>query len=176
VWREWSGLGGGAARQGEDAEEQDGARDHVRERQGRGGRAEGVTVYGPTSWPTANAAVIAATSRGAASPATRRPSCSPVIVTTMKVPPTQSAQRSRVATLVRSAGRSTPAAITTCARAQTLRGGAWRHQRPVATVEAAAASPNTGHVQPNTAGSGTSSRAAAGRNVAGTMYPKPNAP
>jgi len=36
-------------------------------------------------------------------------------------------------------------------------------------VETAAATPKTGHDQPNTAGSSTTCRAITGRNVAGTM-------
>ena len=136
---------------------------------GDDGEPSDVTVNGPTSWPTANAAVIAAINRGADAPATLRASWIPAMVTTMNVPPTQTAHPSRAPTLILSAGASTPAAMTTCAPAQSLRGGASRHQRDTAIVEAAAASPKTGHVHAKTAGSGMIWRAAAGRNVAGTM-------
>ena len=74
-----------------------------------------------------------------------------------------------VATFVRGTGASTPAVMTTCAAAQSVRGGTSRPKRAAAAVDAAAASPKTGQVQANTAGSGTTWRAAAGRNVAGTM-------
>ena len=129
--------------------------------------------------PAPKAAVIAAIRREAdagSPPATRRASCSPPIVITINVPPTHTAQNISAARLRESISARSPAAITSWAKAQRRRGSMLREAHPTITVDSAAAKPNTGQVHPNTAGSGISSRAIAGRKVAGTMYAKPKAP
>ena len=67
-----------------------------------------LTTTGPSSWPIANAAVIAAIKRGAASPAMRRASCMPAIVRTMNVPPMATAANTSVAGVGRNRRRNDP--------------------------------------------------------------------
>ena len=126
------------------------------------------TSSGPASWPTANAAVMAATRRLA--PGVRSwAACMAASVATMNVPPTVTAETATAGRPAHTTGASTPAAMTAWAQAQT-RSGPWRRTSgPAASVDAAAATPKTGHVQPKTAGSEVSARAAAGRKVAGRM-------
>ena len=91
------------------------------------------------------------------------------MVMTTKVAPTQMAASAMPAIPGRTSGASTPAAMTRCEPIQTLRVPKRRASGAAARVEAAAAAPNTGQVQPNSAGSPSASRAMAGRKVAGMM-------
>src|SRR3954464_10108042 len=105
-----------------------------------------------------------------------RASCNPAIVITMKVPPTHTAENTRDARLWWTAGTRTPNAIATRLHPATFLGATVRNIVEAMIVEIAAATPNKGQVQPNTAGSLMRLRATAGMNVAGIMYPNPNAP
>ena len=109
-------------------------------------------------------------------PAILLASCTPAIVMTMKVPPTQTAEMARLRRLACTNGAATPAAMTRRLTAAVLRGGEERKIVVTKTVDTAAATPNNGQAQPNTSGSLNRLRAAAGMKVAGRMYPNPNAP
>ena len=121
------------------------------------------TKGGPSSCPTANAAVIAAISRVGGPCALRRASWNPTKVTTTKVAPTHRADTTIAATLDDKAGASTPATMITRLQTQTVRAGSLLKRRVTSTVEAAAATPKNGQAQPKTKGSATSERASAGR-------------
>src|SRR4051812_25296024 len=115
-------------------------------------------------------------SRAGAPFAILRASCNPAIVITINVPPTHTAETKSDARLLEIAGTRTPKAITTRLHPATFQGATVRKTVETVIVEIAAASPNKGQVQPNTAGSLTRLRATAGINVAGMMYPNPKAP
>jgi len=74
------------------------------------------------------------------------------MVMTMNVPPTHSAANNSAARLVANTGVATPSASTNCAQAQSRRDESAGNRRMANTVEMAAAAPNTGQTQPNTAG------------------------
>src|SRR5258707_606382 len=131
--------------------------------------ARRLITAGPTPWPAWKDQVIAAMRRRAAGPATRRASCIPAIVTTMKVPPTSSAEAMMPARPGTARGIGTPSAITPCPAIHSARSGRLPRKAAAAKVLAAAAAPKRGHDHPYTAGSGNASRAIAARNVAGMM-------
>src|SRR5260221_403402 len=131
--------------------------------------ARRLTTAGPTTLPAAKGEVIAAMRRRAAGPATRRASFIPAIVTTMKGPPTSSAEAMMPARPGTPRGIVTPSAITPCPPVHTARSGRLPRKAAAARVLAAAAAPKRGHDHPYTAGSGNASRAIAARNVAGMM-------
>ncbi len=127
------------------------------------------TMSGPAIWPAAKAAVIRARSGVGSSGRASRASCSPAMVATMNVPPTNTAEAAMAGSVCTNRGRAVPSAITACASAQIRRREPRAAKRATAATERAAARPNSGHVSPNTSGSGARARAMAGRNVAGTM-------
>src|SRR2546422_898537 len=124
---------------------------------------------GPRICPVANAAVMAAISPAPCAPPTCRASCMPTLVTTMKLPPTQSAATRTPPIPGIANGAPTPRAITSWLTAHKRRYGECRERTATASVDATAAAPKTGQAQPNTAGSAISSRAIAGIKVAGMM-------
>src|SRR6478735_992348 len=127
------------------------------------------TVSGPINCPSADAAVIAATTRDVAAPATSRASWNAAIVTTTKLPPTHSALIRIVASPGASAGAAMPAAVSSVPSATSRRGGTPFRRLAANSVDSPAAAPNAGHAQPNTSGSGSNWRPSAGRNVAGMI-------
>ena len=128
-----------------------------------------LTSTGPASWPSAKAAVMPDIKRAGTPRERRRASCRPAIVTTMKVPPTHTALTTMAHGPMARLGAMTPAAITHKDPAATRRGDARGKSLPTATVDSAAAAPNSGQAQPKTAGSATTLRAMTGKNVAGMM-------
>ena len=93
----------------------------------------------------------------------------PAWVMTMKVPPTSSAATITAARSCRSAATAMPSAIAACAPRQIRISPCRRASLGTIRQDSAAASPNRGQAQPNTAGSGMTSLAMAGRKVAGMM-------
>ena len=132
-------------------------------------RAAPEASSGPMIWPAAKADVMTAAARGAALPASRCAASMPDWVMTMNVPPTSSAATMTAAMLCHTATASMPSAITACAPRHTGLSSRACATRGATRQESAAARPNSGQAQPNTAGSGMISRAMAGRKVAGMM-------
>ena len=123
---------------------------------------------GPAIWPSANAAVIAAIS------AARRPATAPRLLHAGHRHDHEGAADADRADEQRAdagpeARQPHAGAITTMAPRPQPRGDAPRQRERDSSVDAAAAAPNAGQAQPNTAGSGSAWRASAGRKVAGMM-------
>jgi hypothetical protein len=119
--------------------------------------------------PAANDEVIAAIIFVAFCPATRLASCSAVSVTTMKVPPTHSAATMIVSRFGHNAGNAMPAAMIAWDAIHRRRLPMRRASAATASVDSAAASPNTGHDQPNKGEPCKAVFAITGRKVAGMM-------
>jgi hypothetical protein len=91
------------------------------------------------------------------------------MVMTMKVPPTSTAATAIVSLESQIVGSATPAAMTRWVLAHARSRLTRSNSGATTIVERAAAAPKIGHARPNTAGSSTTSRATAGRKVAGRM-------
>src|SRR6185436_9394640 len=128
-----------------------------------------LTRIGPRICPIANAAVSAAIRPAALVGATRRASCIPAMVATMKVLPTQSADSMMPPMPAHATETPTPNARMKCAAIQRARYVRREESQPAANAEITAAAPNIGQAQPNIPGSEITSLAIAGRNVAGMM-------
>jgi len=94
----------------------------------------------------------------------------------MKVPPTKSAATMIAAMPGQTTGSATPNAMRRWLAIHSRRLLTTLRSIAVASVDPIAAAPNTGQDQPKTAASWTTCFAITGRNVAGMMYAKPNAP
>jgi len=98
-----------------------------------------------------------------------RASCIAAIVATMKLPPTSSAASAMLAPERLAIGSATPSAIAAWHSAHSRWRGQPAAKRLDNSVDAAAASPNSGQARPNQRASSTSARAITGRKVAGRM-------
>src|SRR4029078_2134716 len=92
-----------------------------------------LTQSGPAIWPNAKAAVMAAMSGRARSAATRRASCMPPMVITMKVPPTRTAAIRIPKSPGIMRGSTTPSAMSRAATIHTCR---WLGKKPATIVDA----------------------------------------